>query len=116
MKMNKLDALLKRCKQAIDEDNPEASNDEEHDCLVELIEYVELAKDLTKDEPVSWRKACRLYRKLHDGLSDMVESGRLEESDIPEDWQWFLDTMIKIAAADPMISPLDKLFVPHQGE
>jgi hypothetical protein len=112
--MNKLDALLKRCKIAVDEELCD-SNDEEHDCLVELIEYVELAKDLTKDEPVSWRKACRLYRKLHDGLSDMVENGRLEESDIPEDWQWFLDTMIKIAAADPMISPLDKEFIPPAG-
>ena len=35
-----LKRLLKRANEALDEDNPEASNDEEHDCLQELVDFL----------------------------------------------------------------------------
>lgn len=41
------------------------------------------------------------YRKLADGLSDMVEGGRLREADIPDDYQWLVATLAKIAGLDP---------------
>jgi hypothetical protein len=31
-----------------------------------------------------------LYHKLHDGLSDMIEGGRLREADIPVDYLWLV--------------------------
>ena len=33
------------------------------------------------------------YEKLHDGLSDMIESGRLTEADIPDDYAWLVRTL-----------------------
>lgn len=42
-----------------------------------------------------------LYRKLADGLSDMVEGSRLSEADIPDDYQWLVETLAAIAGADP---------------
>ena len=39
----------------------------------------------------------RAYGKLHDGLSDMVESGRLSETEIPDDYQWLVDSLTKLA-------------------
>lgn len=33
------------------------------------------------------------YGRLHDGLSDMIESGRLTEADIPDDYQWLVETL-----------------------
>ena len=42
-----------------------------------------------------------LYRKLHDGLSDMVEGGRLTEEHIPDDYRWLVESLAKLAALDP---------------
>ena len=33
------------------------------------------------------------YSKLHDGLSDMVEEGRLSEAEIPDDYQWLVEQL-----------------------
>lgn len=33
------------------------------------------------------------YHRLHDGLSDMIESGRLEANDIPDDYAWLVDML-----------------------
>ena len=41
------------------------------------------------------------YRDLADGLSDMIESGRLSESEIPDDYDWLVDTLAQIAKVDP---------------
>lgn len=41
------------------------------------------------------------YRALHDGLSDMIEEGRLNEADIPDDYRWLVDTLVEIAGLDP---------------
>jgi hypothetical protein len=38
-----------------------------------------------------------MYQKLHDGLSDMIEGGRLNESDIPDDYKWLVDSLEAIA-------------------
>lgn len=43
----------------------------------------------------------RRYRDLADGLSDMVEGGRLNEGDIPDDYEWLVTLLARIAAADP---------------
>jgi hypothetical protein len=42
-----------------------------------------------------------LYRKLADGLSDMVESSRLDTDKIPDDYDWLVNLLAKIAGADP---------------
>lgn len=38
------------------------------------------------------------YTDLHDGLSDMIEDGRLRESDIPDDYRWLVDKLVKLSA------------------
>ena len=43
----------------------------------------------------------QLYRRLADGLSDMVEGGRLKEADCPDDYRWLVEKLAAIAAADP---------------
>lgn len=53
------------------------------------------------DELVKARDKLRLYRRLADGLSDMVEDSRLAESDIPDDYQWLVESLSQIAVADP---------------
>ncbi len=42
-----------------------------------------------------------LYRGLADGLSNMVEGGRLDEGKIPDDYEWLAKQLMLIAAADP---------------
>ena len=42
-----------------------------------------------------------LYRRLADGLSDMVEERRLSEADIPDDYAWLTKQLEAIAGADP---------------
>jgi hypothetical protein len=37
--------------------------------------------------------ALRLYARLHDGLSDMIEVGRLQENDIPDDYEWLVKSL-----------------------
>lgn len=37
------------------------------------------------------------YRKLHDGLSDMIEGGRLREQDVPDGYQWLVESLAKLA-------------------
>ena len=46
------------------------------------------------------REAMRYYRYLADGLSDMVEEGRCN-SLRKEDYNWVVEKLVKIAAADP---------------
>lgn len=37
------------------------------------------------------------YHQLHDGLSDMIESGRLTEEAIPDDYQWLVEALASLA-------------------
>lgn len=41
------------------------------------------------------------YRKLYDGLSDMVEDGRLTRADHPDDYEWLIAAMLDVVALDP---------------
>ena len=40
------------------------------------------------------------YRELHNGLLDMLEGGRLKEADIPEDYDWLMQQLSRIADID----------------
>lgn len=52
------------------------------------------------------------YSELHDGLSDMIESGRLTEADIPDDYQWLVQKLVALVAGnDRLVKAL-----PHRGE
>ena len=39
---------------------------------------------------------------LHDGLSDMIEGGRLTEAAIPDDYRWLVDSLAALTAAKPV--------------
>lgn len=41
------------------------------------------------------------YRRLHDGLSNMVEGGRLDEGQIPDDFRWLKAALARLASLDP---------------
>ena len=41
------------------------------------------------------------YRKLHDGLSDMIEEGRLTMTDIPNDYDWLVTQIVALVDLDP---------------
>ncbi len=45
--------------------------------------------------------ATLLYCQLADGLSDMIEEGRLTERAIPADYRWIVALLAKIATLDP---------------
>jgi predicted protein tyrosine phosphatase len=38
------------------------------------------------------------YHALHDGLSDMIESGRLTQQDIPDDYEWLVESLANMPA------------------
>jgi hypothetical protein len=40
------------------------------------------------------------YRTLFDGISDMIEDGRLSEADIPDDYLWLTTRMTELAGID----------------
>jgi hypothetical protein len=51
------------------------------------------------------------YEALHGGLSDMIESGRLCEVDIPDDYHWLVDSLeglCKLAVPVDEAKPLPK--------
>lgn len=58
----------------------------------EINELWEDREKLELIEPV-----LEAYKRLHDGLSDMIESGRLTEADIPDDYQWLVSSLVELA-------------------
>lgn len=46
-------------------------------------------------------EALKEYRALHDGLSDMVESGRVGRRELPEDYLWLVEKLERLAVLDP---------------
>lgn len=38
------------------------------------------------------------YRSFHDGLSDMIEDGRLTAADIPDDYKWLVDSLAALVS------------------
>lgn len=47
-------------------------------------------------------EVLREYRRLQEGLSDMVEDVRLVEADIPDDYRWLVEQLVKLAGLDPL--------------
>lgn len=47
-------------------------------------------------------EVLRKYRALHDGLSEMVEEGRLTRDMIPDDYHWLVETLAELAVLDPV--------------
>lgn len=47
------------------------------------------------------------YKELHDGLSEMVESGRLTQADIPDDYEWLVERMLVPIASHPGQAAID---------
>jgi hypothetical protein len=47
-----------------------------------------------------------LYRAIHDRVSDMIEGGILNPHNIPEDYAWLVDNLMKAAALDSKIEEL----------
>lgn len=45
-----------------------------------------------------FRGVAENYEQLHDGLSNMIESGRLTEMDIPEDYTWLVESLAHLAS------------------
>ena len=60
----------------------------------------EQGKELARQAHYFSREAMGFYRHLADGLSDMIEEGRLA-SLRQEDYKWLVDELVRIAAADP---------------
>ena len=49
------------------------------------------------ENPAALRTRLDAYHCLHDGLSDMIENGRLTESDIPDDYKWLVESLAALA-------------------
>ena len=60
----------------------------------------EQGKELARQAHYFSREAMGYYRHLADGLSDMIEEGRMA-SLRQEDYKWLVDGLVRIAAADP---------------
>ncbi len=41
-------------------------------------------------------KLLNKYLELHDGLSDMIEDGRLRREDIPADYDWITESPLQV--------------------
>lgn len=53
------------------------------------------------------RKALEVLGRLHDGLSDMLESGRLTEGAIPDDYQWLVSLLVNESL--PLFAPGERM-------
>jgi hypothetical protein len=53
--------------------------------------------DSNDDQIQDLKDALNGYLELHDGLSDMIESGRLTEIDIPDDYKWLIEKLAELA-------------------
>lgn len=43
------------------------------------------------------------YKRLHDGLSDMIEGGRLREEHIPDDYRWLVEALAQLSADESRV-------------
>ncbi|MBI1202635.1 MAG: hypothetical protein GC182_09010 [Rhodopseudomonas sp.] len=78
-------------------DNERADRDDPDQFML-VMEEIEIEE--CYPEPVTKDEALALiaeYGKLYDGLSDMIESGRVTRADIPDDYQWLADTLHRLA-------------------
>jgi predicted RNA-binding Zn-ribbon protein involved in translation (DUF1610 family) len=85
-------------------------SDDERNSIEKKIEQVEaILEDLDLQlieaaaELLAALKSMRkLYGDLHDGLSDMVEGGRLTEAKVPDDYRWVVDSLSNCIEADQL--------------
>lgn len=64
--------------------------------------------DTTGNTRVKVKAALDIYSRLHDGLSNMIENGRLKESDIPDDYEWLVETLVEACGANPSMRAADR--------
>jgi len=55
-------------------------------------------------------RLARVLTKLHDGLSDMIEGGRLQREDIPDDYEWLVSVLEKESVPLCHEAGIDKMF------
>jgi hypothetical protein len=74
----------------------------QRDVTMGLNDTVTLDENGEIDEPVRTEDDALLqhYRQLHDGLSDMIEEGRLTEAAIPDDYRWLVAMLLRANAID----------------
>jgi hypothetical protein len=92
MSIEKLRDWARQYKTYVDEDDVDLPHLED---LTQAVEFME--------------NVLEKYRSLHDGLSDMVESGRLTENALPDDYGWLVETLADLAVVDAKVKESYKL-------
>jgi len=64
---------------------------------------------------VALRTELSAYHALHDGLSDMIESGRLTIDDIPDDYNWLVESLANMTDASLPAAAPDLLAAARRG-
>lgn len=69
-----------------------------------------------RDIEMTQKTLLQKYEALHDGLSDMIEGGRLTYEMIPDDYDWLLLTLleaidmeVKVKQGNPLTISLTRL-------
>ncbi len=44
-----------------------------------------------------FRGVAETYQGLHDGMSEIIEGGRLDETDLPDDYVWLVESLAYLA-------------------
>jgi hypothetical protein len=57
------------------------------------------------DDSITTANRMTVYEQLHDGLSDMIEGGRLLRESIPDDYQWLVEKLAMASGATPQPEP-----------
>ena len=85
------------------EDEEESVKEEKADHIDDLNKFFADWEKVV--EPI---EVLRQYALLHDGLSDMIEGGRLKESDVPDDYKWLVESLAKVAPKVDRLLPAPK--------
>ena len=94
-----------------DNERTNRADDTDFSTTLEEIDILECDEEpVTKDEALA---LLAEYGKLHDGLSDMIESGRVTRADLPNDYEWLAD---KLAALAPMIDKIADALKPQPAK
>lgn len=55
-----------------------------------------LSIDMPDDELEQAIRALKAYHRFHDQLSEIVESGRLTEAALPDDYRWLVESLERL--------------------
>ncbi len=58
--------------------------------------FIDHVYPVTATQATDTARELASYRRLHDGLSDMIEGGRLTQADIPDDYDWLLLSLLDV--------------------